>query len=1853
MDNFKSIKSNFNKLLLKATASIVIGAFLLNTVFIDLVWAKPNSFLRQSATRANDRLQREIVGVIINGLTKEELKEWIEKHGSVIEEETVKKDFRREFEIISSVLTEERESELFRLVDSLGIDREEMRNRIKQARNDLLENGKIIKQFPDLVQSSNKYGLGLGTEEYLSYVSGMLEKLKDEPDLRAEYLFHEALCYHFQELKGKEGHQIARQIQMVLFPQNYEGVVPLEGDSHPELTGKLTLALREFIEGKVHSARLDEDGESLVEQGTVINRKADAKDLSVFVMLEELFSDVGSLSISSERLLLFTEIINTKPEIVSINLVNCFLGMLKDNDADIRQGAVTALGGIGKNDSALALKMLNPLLEMLKDKGWDVRRKAVVALSEIGKTDSALALKMLNPLLVMLKNKDSYVRQEVVRALGGIGKTDSALASKMLNPLLEMLKDNDGDVRQGAVAVLGEIGKIDSTLALKMLNPLLAMLKDKGWDVRRKAVVALSGIGKTNSTLALKMLNPLLVMLKNKDSYVRQWAVTAVGEIGKIDSTLALKMLNPLLEMLKDKDRDIRKKAKKMVTALGEIGKIDSTLALKMLNPLLAMLKDKDSYIRQEAVTALGGIGKTNSTLALKMLNPLLVMLKNKDSYVRQEAVRALGGIGKIDSTLASKILNPLLEMLKDKNEYVRRKAVAVLGEIGKTDSALALKTLNLLLGMLKDKDRTVREKTVAALGEIGKIDSTLALKMLNPLLEMLKDNDADIRQGAVAALGGIGKTDSALASKILNPLLEMLKDNDGDVRQGAVAALGEIGKTDSALALKMLNPLLEMLKDYTWYVRQEAVRALGGIGKTDSALASKILNPLLEMLKDNDGDVREKAMAALGEIGKTDSALALKMLNPLLEMLKDNDADVREKAMAALGEIGKTDSALALKMLNPLLEMLKDNDRDIRKKAKKMVAALGEIDKTDSALALKMLNPLLEILNDNDANVRQEAARGLAGIMKTADLERPHLYEKLIEEELEREVPKRDKGFIIWSLAAVLALDKRNIADEREAGKVVCQEFYPLFKRAERVLEEINSSLVKSLQYDEELFWQKYAKQFAGLLSINPEAGLKFFEYNLRIKGEKVSGPQRMAYLFDDLKEVFYDSENTDSVFRILERISKKKLSISGFGDILRVTQGCLLLKRRDLLKDFAAQAGQTNPKEIVEAIGKGLLTDLVKILEIDIAVDGKAVGNWLKYKKPWEAVIAFTTFYKRFKEHNMDEELEIVRIVVEKVLEGKYKEYRYDTNQLAMLSQKQKDIWMENEGGPVEERDISVETIGKIGRIQKKIRDMVEHQHIQGFVREQLSLMLDNAGGNIEDLSRITTEARKNIKNKQPSLERIKEIKYFKDIKNIEEAESRLENLQIARSLLILFNLNSEEIETGKIGSKEGKKSLVKFINSLIDSLDKMGEGTAAADITDLRDNILQPTKLVVKGKITIEDTDDPFILAMIGEKPVATCQGYNYPNIEFFRCHPAYLADSNKKVVLVKRNGIPIARAIIRVMTKEEGQPVVFLEEIKSSTGETFKRNVLEHILDKAERMGIEAATKLDVGGIETFLSKGGPLTSTGTRNVSEYVDALGGSQSGTWQIAEVNILKPVEKVKKEKDTEISRIGKQTGGIAERDKEKYKAFKSSIIALKEKAKKKYKKRAKVLGKTLVKHKLGISKSLILFAEPLLANGGVIDLEEALGILLKNNVLGEVILYAEDPVYNEILGELVEETKKEMGSDLIITKKTKEELGLKKDASEVEEIEALIGAKKNVLCVIKGTVEDRDALSNLSNKQGIPIVVFRDADGKYIYSLADALELAIAAREMFIDLPPVEAGDMEKEYKQYKGYLHILSGA
>lgn len=192
-------------------------------------------------------LQRQLLnegsthhGAIMRRVTRKD----IEK---VLERKDIRSKLERDLRQIERIVSDHRMKKidgfLSELEERTGINKADIIKRIKAAKDDLLGFNTPIRQFPAIVNALDCYGLGLGTDDYLAYAKELLETLP--PALRQEYLFHEALCHYFPE---KAGHQIARRIQMMLFPDNYKDVTPRVGDENPELTGQLTLALYKFIE---------------------------------------------------------------------------------------------------------------------------------------------------------------------------------------------------------------------------------------------------------------------------------------------------------------------------------------------------------------------------------------------------------------------------------------------------------------------------------------------------------------------------------------------------------------------------------------------------------------------------------------------------------------------------------------------------------------------------------------------------------------------------------------------------------------------------------------------------------------------------------------------------------------------------------------------------------------------------------------------------------------------------------------------------------------------------------------------------------------------------------------------------------------------------------------------------------------------------------------------------------------------------------------------------------------------------------------------------------------------------------------------------------------------------------------------------------------------------------------------------------------------------------------------------------------------------------------------------------------------------------------------------------------------
>lgn len=188
-------------------------------------------------------------GQIVRGIPIEEVKTRISAQGKAVRGGEI----AVELEYIKNAAGSEaflaKEDELAAIAGEAGLSASEIKGIIAEAGSDLYgEHAKRIVTFPEIIEGPQKYALGLGTDEYLAYGRGVLNALEGLPALRAEFVFHEALCARLSARLGEDkGHKAARQVQKIMFPENYNEVTVLEGDTNPELTGALTLVLRQII----------------------------------------------------------------------------------------------------------------------------------------------------------------------------------------------------------------------------------------------------------------------------------------------------------------------------------------------------------------------------------------------------------------------------------------------------------------------------------------------------------------------------------------------------------------------------------------------------------------------------------------------------------------------------------------------------------------------------------------------------------------------------------------------------------------------------------------------------------------------------------------------------------------------------------------------------------------------------------------------------------------------------------------------------------------------------------------------------------------------------------------------------------------------------------------------------------------------------------------------------------------------------------------------------------------------------------------------------------------------------------------------------------------------------------------------------------------------------------------------------------------------------------------------------------------------------------------------------------------------------------------------------------------------
>ena len=434
-------------------------------------------------------------------------------------------------------------------------------------------------------------------------------------------------------------------------------------------------------------------------------------------------------------------------ELLKTAAIPALINSLKDESAEVRRGAASALGEAGET-------AVPALIEASQDKNERVRIFAIESLGKIGSQSAISAIR------AALQDESEDVRTSAAAALG-----DSGIQSATNN-----LQNDDWQIRRSAAEEIGLIGVGLTNLSSPTVQALIRALQDPNPNVRTSAAATLVKFSSPRggnlipaiANVIQKAAPSLIDSLESGDSLARLDAIFVLGAIG-FGAQVAVPHIQ---NKLKDENWLVRYGA--AVTLLKINPKDESAvpvLAEIFSNPNYAqMIAIDDCCTDHPELETLANIGSDQAIAAL--INSLQISdEKLRYTYYLGPDSGDLPPTATALIKVGSKAIPALIVALG--NENVRFIAAEILGQIG-------AKSIPSLLEVLKRK-----------------------LDVKSALSEILKDKDIDIRRSAVYALGQIGKKDLASKATVIEILTKVMNDESEhlDVRWMAAASMAKMGK--------------------------------------------------------------------------------------------------------------------------------------------------------------------------------------------------------------------------------------------------------------------------------------------------------------------------------------------------------------------------------------------------------------------------------------------------------------------------------------------------------------------------------------------------------------------------------------------------------------------------------------------------------------------------------------------------------------------------------------------------------------------------------------------------------------------------------------------------------------------------------------------------------------------------------------------------------------------------------------------------------------------------------------------------------------------------------------------------
>jgi len=401
------------------------------------------------------------------------------------------------------------------------------------------------------------------------------------------------------------------------------------------------------------------------------------------------------------------------------------IDLLQENEAQIREEAVKALGMIGSKEA------LPYLIERLKeDPDATVRANAALALSHFKSEECKTTLKEA------AEDEDWEVRHDAAIAMRDF--PDEEIKEK----LCSLITDKEVEVRKKAIDSLGEMGDED------MISELKKYLEYE--ELKKNAARAISNIGTE------KALKPLEKIYHGGDQEMREIAVQGIKNIRSENAN------SILIDALEDESWRIREEAAKILGYRGDVEHIPH---------LVERLEDENKYVVEAALRSVGTVDKDRALEAIKgkiddeepnvriaaadALETIDIEKSARlllDQLEKEDHPRVLWSISESLSGISKDILENLEkeldEISEDKDIFVSV-SMAKAGFSSYADD---------LITALDSERWKIRQKAAEAFGnvQITELNKRNRKRVIRKLRERLRDNDKWVRVRSVRTLGKI-----------------------------------------------------------------------------------------------------------------------------------------------------------------------------------------------------------------------------------------------------------------------------------------------------------------------------------------------------------------------------------------------------------------------------------------------------------------------------------------------------------------------------------------------------------------------------------------------------------------------------------------------------------------------------------------------------------------------------------------------------------------------------------------------------------------------------------------------------------------------------------------------------------------------------------------------------------------------------------------------------------------------------------------------------------------------------------------------------------------------------------------